>query len=116
MIGHKKIWLESKNLAGSDSWWPKFWYPTREFSWKARMVWSKEKGNNTRDKHLLVSLGVSESYVAHILNSEWSLQLVCQKAFRRGKPEEAYTKLSKRAIQCARGIPLALKVLETRNF
>lgn len=65
----------------------------------------------TRDKHLLVSLGVCESYDVQILNSEESLQLFCQKAFRRGKPEEAFVELSKQVVQFAGGSPLALKVL-----
>ncbi|XP_027350466.1 TMV resistance protein N-like [Abrus precatorius] len=65
----------------------------------------------TRDKHLLASLDVCENYDVQILNSEESLQLFCQKAFKGEKPEEAYVEWSKCVVQCAGGIPLALKVL-----
>ncbi|PNY12730.1 TMV resistance protein N [Trifolium pratense] len=87
--------IQLENLAGKQEW----------FGPRSRIIIT------TRDKHLLASLGVCKSYDAQILNSDESLQLFCQKAFRRGIPEEGFIELSKLVVQCAGGIPLALKVL-----
>ncbi|RDX97204.1 TMV resistance protein N, partial [Mucuna pruriens] len=87
--------IQVENLAGKQEW----------FGRGSRVIIT------TRDKHLLVSLGVCESYDVQILNSDESLQLLCQKAFRGEKPEEAYVELSKCVVQYAGGVPLALKVL-----
>ncbi|XP_058737868.1 TMV resistance protein N-like isoform X3 [Vicia villosa] len=87
--------IQLENLAGKQEW----------FGPRSRVIIT------TRDRHLLVSLGVCETYDAQILNRDESLQLFCQKAFRRAKPKEDFIELSKRVVQYAGGIPLALKVL-----
>lgn len=87
--------IQLENLAGNQKW----------FGPRSRVIIT------TRDKHLLASLGVCGNYDVQTLNSDESLQLFCQKAFRRGKPEEDFLELSKGVVQCAGGTPLALKVL-----
>jgi len=65
----------------------------------------------TRDKHVLISGGIEEIYEVKKMNSRNSLQLFCLNAFGTVLPKEGFVELSKRAIDYAKGIPLALKVL-----
>ncbi|KAL5062754.1 hypothetical protein RYX36_024491 [Vicia faba] len=65
----------------------------------------------TRDKHVLESGGVEKIHQVKQMNSQNSIQLFSLKAFDKVLPEERYFDLSKRAIDYAKGNPLALKVL-----
>jgi len=65
----------------------------------------------TRDKHVLISGGIEEIYEVKKMNFRNSLQLFCLNAFDTVLPKEGFVELSKRAIDYAKGIPLALKVL-----
>ncbi|CAI8597805.1 unnamed protein product [Vicia faba] len=85
-----------ENLAGSQEW----------FGRESRIIVT------TRDKHLLISHAVLfEMYESKILNKSESLQLFCEKAFKKDKPEEDYLELSKSVVEYAGGLPLALEVL-----
>jgi len=65
----------------------------------------------SRDKEVLISGEVGQIYEVKKMNFESSLQLFSFYAFRKSYPEKGYVKLSKRAIDYAKGNPLALKVL-----
>jgi hypothetical protein len=65
----------------------------------------------TRDIHVLKSHGIVQSYKVDFLNFDESLQLLCQKAFKRDQPHEEYLDLSKVVVKYAGGLPLALKLL-----
>ncbi|XP_028807462.1 disease resistance-like protein DSC1 [Neltuma alba] len=65
----------------------------------------------SRDKHVLISRGVHKVHEVKELNNEESLQLFCRQAFKQGYPKQGYEKLSVQAIEYAKGLPLALKVL-----
>ncbi|WVY91203.1 hypothetical protein V8G54_036717 [Vigna mungo] len=65
----------------------------------------------TRDTHVLISHGIVENYKIDILNSDESLQLLSQKAFKRDKPDEHYLELTKAVAKYAGGLPLALELL-----
>ncbi|XP_027368535.1 TMV resistance protein N-like [Abrus precatorius] len=65
----------------------------------------------TREKDVLISHGIVESYEIDFLNSEESLQLLSQKAFKRDQPREHYLELSKAVVNYAGGLPLALNLL-----
>lgn len=61
----------------------------------------------TRDTQVLISHGVVENYNIEFLNSDESLQLLSQKAFKRDEPLEHYLELSKVVAKHAGGLPLA---------
>ncbi|XP_058750330.1 disease resistance protein RPV1-like [Vicia villosa] len=65
----------------------------------------------TRDKHVLISGRVHQIHQVKQMNSQNSLQLFSMNAFDKVLPEKGYMELSKRAIDYAKGNPLALKVL-----
>ncbi|XVF70291.1 hypothetical protein PTKIN_Ptkin11bG0149500 [Pterospermum kingtungense] len=66
----------------------------------------------TRDEHLLQSYGVDDMYKPKTLNDSESLQLFTLKAFNIDKiPENDFIQLSKRVVEYADGLPLALEVL-----
>ncbi|XP_028807460.1 putative disease resistance protein At4g11170 [Neltuma alba] len=65
----------------------------------------------SRDKHVFVSGGVHEVHKVEELKREESLQLFCWHAFKQGHPKQGYEELSVQVIDCAKGLPLALKVL-----
>ncbi|XP_031283976.1 TMV resistance protein N-like [Pistacia vera] len=65
----------------------------------------------SRDKGLLKSHGVERVYEAEKLNDDEALQLFISKAFKKHQPSESFKELSKRVVQYASGLPLALKVL-----
>ena len=65
----------------------------------------------TRDKHLLDVHEVHETYEVKELNYEESSELFSWHAFKQILPKDGYNNLLNRAIDCAKGLPLALKVL-----
>ncbi|KAK4276105.1 hypothetical protein QN277_019094 [Acacia crassicarpa] len=65
----------------------------------------------TRDKHVLLSNGVSTQYEMKFLSDDESLELYHQNAFKGRKPNKDYFELSRTVIQYAQGLPLVLKVL-----
>ncbi|XP_028794346.1 disease resistance-like protein DSC1 [Neltuma alba] len=65
----------------------------------------------SRDRHVLVSGGVQVVHEVKELKMEESLQLFCWHAFKQAYPKMGYENLSAQAIQYARGVPLAIKVL-----
>ena len=65
----------------------------------------------TRDKHLLDVHGVDETYEAKELHPEESIALFSRYAFKQSLPKDDYKNLLNRAIEYAKGLPLALKVL-----
>ncbi|XP_031101777.1 TMV resistance protein N-like [Ipomoea triloba] len=65
----------------------------------------------TRDKHILKDLKVEGWYMVKELDNENSLRLFSQHAFKKPKPPEHYTKLSKDIVSYCGGLPLALEVL-----
>ncbi|CAK8560322.1 unnamed protein product [Lathyrus sativus] len=65
----------------------------------------------TRDKHVLESGGIDKIHQVKQMNSQNSLQLFSLNAFDKVFPEEGYVDLSERAIDYAKGNPLALKFL-----
>jgi len=65
----------------------------------------------TRDKHVLISGGVEKIYEVKKMNSQNSIQLFSLNAFGKVSPKDGYVELSKRAVDYAKGNPLALKVL-----
>ncbi|XP_057455179.1 disease resistance protein RPV1-like [Lotus japonicus] len=64
----------------------------------------------TRDKHLLHGR-VEKIYEVEKWNLQKSLVLFSLAAFKKSKPEKGYEDLSRRAVEYAGGVPLALKVL-----
>ncbi|XP_059429158.1 disease resistance protein RPV1-like [Corylus avellana] len=65
----------------------------------------------TRDEHLLTQLGVHKKYKVEELNNWESLQLFSYHAFKMGHLTDDYKELSIRAVEYARGLPIALEVL-----
>ncbi|KAI9095436.1 hypothetical protein K1719_026470 [Acacia pycnantha] len=65
----------------------------------------------TRDKHLLLSHGVSTNYDVKFLSDKESHELFINKAFRGKQPNGPYLDLARSVIKYARGLPLALKLL-----
>ncbi|KAK2644818.1 hypothetical protein Ddye_020013 [Dipteronia dyeriana] len=66
----------------------------------------------TRDEHLLIAHGVNIIYKAKDLNEEEALKLFSLKSFKRIQfPAEEYVELSKKIVEYASGLPLALVVL-----
>lgn len=69
----------------------------------------------SRDQQLLKYMG-AEIYKVKKLNDDEASQLFCFHAFRRDISTEEYMKLSKRAVEYAQGIPLALEVLGSNLY
>jgi nucleoside-triphosphatase THEP1 len=67
----------------------------------------------TRDKRLLIEHEVAEGeiYEAKELNHREALQLFCWKAFKEDNPPKDFVELSKKFLNYAKGLPLALEVL-----
>ncbi|KAH9781786.1 ADP-ribosyl cyclase/cyclic ADP-ribose hydrolase [Citrus sinensis] len=67
----------------------------------------------TRDRQLLVAHEVDEEHILDldVLNNDEALQLFSMKAFKSHQPMGEYMELSKRVLEYAGGLPLALKVL-----
>ncbi|XP_057762002.1 TMV resistance protein N-like isoform X2 [Arachis stenosperma] len=86
-----------ENLAGSRVW----------FGPGSRIIVT------TRDQHLLSSHGVTlfKLYEMKALDTNESLQLFHKEAFKGEKKQEEYLDLSRKFVEYAGGLPLALKVL-----
>jgi len=67
----------------------------------------------TRDKRVLIEHDVSEDeiYEANKLNYDEALQLFCRKAFKEDRPPKDFVELSKKVLNYANGLPLALDIL-----
>ncbi|PON51556.1 TIR-NBS-LRR-like protein [Parasponia andersonii] len=67
----------------------------------------------SRDQQVLrnINIGVKDIDNLKELNEMEALQLFCLYAFKSNFPAENYTKMSKRFVNYAQGVPLALKVL-----
>ncbi|XP_062172360.1 disease resistance protein RUN1-like [Alnus glutinosa] len=67
----------------------------------------------TRNKRLLIEHDVAEDgiYEAMGMNYNEALQLFCQKAFKEDSPPKDFVELSKKFLNYAKGLPLALEVL-----
>ena len=70
----------------------------------------------TRNKQVLENIGVDGIYMVEQLNEDEALQLFCLHAFRRNSPMESYLDLSRKFIDYAAGLPLALKVLGSHLY
>ncbi|KAL4625506.1 hypothetical protein ACB092_05G031400 [Castanea dentata] len=70
----------------------------------------------SRDSHLLVRCGVNDIYTAKGLSNDDALQLFSWGAFHKPYPEENYVNLSKDFVNYAKGLPLALKILDSSLF
>ena len=70
----------------------------------------------TRDKHLLDARGVVNLYEVKPLNVERALELFSWHAFKNGKVDPPYMKISMRAVSYACGLPLALEVIGSHLF
>ena len=84
-----------ENLAGKQDW----------FGPGSRVIIT------TRDKHLLMTHGVHQTYEVQILFQNEALNLFCLKAFKEDQPQEDYLDLSKEVVEYTGGLPLALEVL-----
>nr|AHG28994.1 NBS-LRR protein [Cicer arietinum] len=89
-----------------------------ELSQLESLAWKQEwfgKGSRviitTRDKHLLMTHGVHETYKAKGLVKNEALKLFCLKAFKQDQPKEEYLSLCQEAVEYTKGLPLALEVL-----
>ncbi|XP_028768747.1 TMV resistance protein N [Neltuma alba] len=65
----------------------------------------------TRDIHLLTAHDQFEKYEMMMLGRDESLNLLCRHAFKRNYPQQGYFELSKKVVDYAGGLPLALQVL-----
>ncbi|MCH91806.1 TMV resistance protein N-like, partial [Trifolium medium] len=105
-LGRKKVLLvlddvnamkQLENLAGGSDW----------FGPGSRIIIT------TRDKGLFIGTYPIElkTYEMTELDDQFSLELFCQIAFGTSHPKTEYKAISSRAIGCAKGLPLALKVI-----
>jgi len=67
----------------------------------------------TSNKRLLIEHDVAEDgiYEAKELNGDEALQLFCRKAFKEDSPPKDFVEMSKKFLNYAKGLPLALEVL-----
>ncbi|XP_021802324.1 TMV resistance protein N-like [Prunus avium] len=65
----------------------------------------------TRNERLLVEHGITIQCEVKVLNDDEALELFSQKAFKKSQPDEGFLELSKRFLNYAKGLPLALKTL-----
>jgi hypothetical protein len=72
----------------------------------------------TRNKRLLIEHDVAEDeiYEAKELNDNEALQLFCWKAFKEDHPPKDFVELSKKFLNYANGLPLALEVLGSSMY
>ncbi|XP_016702039.2 disease resistance protein RUN1 [Gossypium hirsutum] len=103
MLSHKKIFVviddvdniqHLKCLIGKHGW----------FGLGSRIIIT------TRDEHLLQIYGVDDVYNPTKLNAEEALRLFSLKAFKSETPAKQFFELSKRVVEYANGLPLALEV------
>ncbi|KAJ8759808.1 hypothetical protein K2173_009909 [Erythroxylum novogranatense] len=65
----------------------------------------------TRNRSLLLEYGVDMIYEVGYLNSHEALKLFSLNAFKYHRPADDYLNLSRKVVEFAKGVPLALKVL-----
>ncbi|KAK9912004.1 hypothetical protein M0R45_035878 [Rubus argutus] len=65
----------------------------------------------TRDEHVLQPHDEFKIYKPKPLSDGDALKLFSQNAFKKNKPSEEYDHLSRRALEYAQGLPLALRIL-----
>ncbi|XP_059642558.1 disease resistance protein L6-like isoform X2 [Cornus florida] len=65
----------------------------------------------TRNKHVLNTLEVNETYEPPFMNPEQSLQLLSIHAFRKRVPRTDYNGISRKVVSVTAGLPLALEVI-----
>ncbi|KAF3637562.1 putative pectinesterase/pectinesterase inhibitor 46-like [Capsicum annuum] len=65
----------------------------------------------TRNRQLLLAHGVDQVYEVSLLGSNEALTLFNKFAFKGGEPEGDFNDLALQVVECAWGLPLALKVL-----
>ncbi|KAH1120918.1 hypothetical protein J1N35_004078 [Gossypium stocksii] len=103
MLSHKKIFVviddvdnmqHLKCLIGQRGW----------FGFGSRIIIT------TRDEHLLQIYGVDDVYNLTKLNAKEALRLFSLKAFKSETPAMEFFELSKRVVEYANGLPLALEV------
>ncbi|KAB2095796.1 hypothetical protein ES319_A01G064400v1 [Gossypium barbadense] len=103
MFSHKKIFVvvddvdniqHLKCLIGKRAW----------FGLGSRIIIT------TRDEHLLQIYGVDDVYNPTKLNAKEALRLFSLKAFKSETPAMEFFELSKRVVEYANGLPLALEV------
>lgn len=71
----------------------------------------------TRDRHLLRRrVDVTHVYEVKTWSIAESLELFSVHAFNERRPKKGYEDLSNRAVNCARGVPLALEVLGSNLY
>uniref|UniRef100_A0A2N9ITF1 ADP-ribosyl cyclase/cyclic ADP-ribose hydrolase n=1 Tax=Fagus sylvatica TaxID=28930 RepID=A0A2N9ITF1_FAGSY len=70
----------------------------------------------TRDKQLLSTHGVDETFEVDRLNNDEALHLWSLKAFKKDHPPEDYLKMSKDFVCYANGLPLAIEILGSFLF
>ncbi|GAU26525.1 hypothetical protein TSUD_361580 [Trifolium subterraneum] len=89
-----------ENLAGKQEW----------FGPGSRVIIT------SRDKHLLMTHGMNETYKAQGLVKKEALKLFCLKAFKQNQPKEEYLSLCQEVVEYAKGLPLALDVLGSHLY
>jgi hypothetical protein len=65
----------------------------------------------SRDKQVLENANADEIYQVREMDYQDSLQLFCLFAFKQNHPKESFLSLTKKVLDYAQGLPLALKVL-----
>ncbi|GMP65059.1 hypothetical protein CsSME_00026022 [Camellia sinensis var. sinensis] len=65
----------------------------------------------TRNQHTLIRYGIAHIYKVEELGEDEAIELFKSKAFRKHQQIGGYGKLVRRAVEYAKGVPLALKVL-----
>ncbi|KAJ7960447.1 Disease resistance-like protein [Quillaja saponaria] len=70
----------------------------------------------TRDKHLLTSHGVDDTYEMKELEDYEAMVLFCWDAFKKSTPEAGFMDISKRAVRYSQNPPLALEIIGSDLF
>ena len=65
----------------------------------------------TRDEHVLVQHGILKRYKPNVSNNDDASKLFCLKALEMEEPKENYMQLSRKVVEYASGLPLALVTL-----
>ena len=65
----------------------------------------------TRDEHVLVQHGILKRYKPNVSNNDDASQPFCLTAYEMEQPKEDYMQLSRKVVEYASGLPLALVTL-----
>ena len=65
----------------------------------------------TRDEHVLVQHGMPKRYKPNVSNNDDASQPFCLTAYEMEQPKEDYMQLSRKVVEYASGLPLALVTL-----